>query len=371
MRPRDIHTLEDLRKIPIVAKQTLRTRPLKELMHDLFSPAYYGWNRTSGSTGEPFRFPVSSLTQILEDVRYSDFSRYRFFTWAGMPIEDVRKKMRIAQIRITPYPTHTYLFLPIAEALRNPGEALQRLEAFRPDVIEAMAALLVELARAAADRFNPLRCRYIVSYGEMLLPHQRKFIARAFGGEVYNHYGLEEVGVFGVECRLHQGFHVSEESHIVEVVDERGEPLPPGEIGRVIVTQFYNDVMPFIRYDTGDSGFVFRESCPCGLPAKRILIEGRRGAFLTVSSKKFHHIEFDGVMRHFSHAVLQYQAAKVAEHKIELRIVPAEGFHPAEIGRLQTRFREQLGIAPDIVIVKHLSISSRGKTSVLIDETIH
>jgi phenylacetate-CoA ligase len=38
----------------------------------------------------------------------------------------------------------------------------------------------------------------------------------------------------------------------VEVTDGAGRPLPPGEPGHLVMTDLHNQVMPFIRYDTGD-----------------------------------------------------------------------------------------------------------------------
>ena len=32
------------------------------------------------------------------------------------------------------------------------------------------------------------------------------------------------------------------------------EPVNPGELGRIVVTDFYNKAFPMIRYDTGDTG---------------------------------------------------------------------------------------------------------------------
>jgi len=46
--------------------------------------------------------------------------------------------------------------------------------------------------------------------------------------------------------------HVSADLVLVELVDDDGTPVPPGEEGRVVVTPFYGYATPLIRYDLGD-----------------------------------------------------------------------------------------------------------------------
>lgn len=65
------------------------------------------------------------------------------------------------------------------------------------------------------------------------------------------------------ECE-HGRLHVSMDFGIVEIVDEQGEPLPPGEEGRIVCTGLFNEVQPLIRYDIGDRGAWSTERCPCG-----------------------------------------------------------------------------------------------------------
>ena len=67
---------------------------------------------------------------------------------------------------------------------------------------------------------------------------------------------------------------------MIEVLNEAGKPVEPGETGEVVATSFYNYAMPFIRYATGD----FAElggPCPCGrvLPVLKRILGRRRNRF--------------------------------------------------------------------------------------------
>jgi phenylacetate-CoA ligase len=61
----------------------------------------------------------------------------------------------------------------------------------------------------------------------------------------------------------------------MEVVDRKtGEPVAPGELGTIVVTELTRWASPLIRYQTGDIGFIDEKKCECGLELPRM---GRRG----------------------------------------------------------------------------------------------
>ena len=55
------------------------------------------------------------------------------------------------------------------------------------------------------------------------------------------------------ECR-HRRLHVNADWYLVEPVDRRGTPVPPGRPSHTtLITNLANTVLPIIRYDIGDS----------------------------------------------------------------------------------------------------------------------
>src|SRR5207248_3298331 len=79
-------------------------------------------------------------------------------------------------------------------------------------------------------------------------PFMRTLIERVFQAPVFETYGSREFMLIGAECDKHTGLHLVPENHVVEVVDELGQPTPPGEEGNVVITDLTNYGMPFIRY---------------------------------------------------------------------------------------------------------------------------
>jgi phenylacetate-CoA ligase len=59
--------------------------------------------------------------------------------------------------------------------------------------------------------------------------------------------------------------HLADDGLIVEVVKD-GASAKPGEEGEIVVTELYGELMPLIRYRTGDRGVLSERSCSCGLP---------------------------------------------------------------------------------------------------------
>jgi phenylacetate-CoA ligase len=97
-------------------------------------------------------------------------------------------------------------------------------------------------------------------------------LERAWGCEVFNHYGMTEMGLgAAVDCRALAGYHIREADLYLEIVDpQSGRPLPAGETGEVVFTTLTRNGMPLVRYRTGDLSRFNPEPCPCGTVLKRL-----------------------------------------------------------------------------------------------------
>lgn len=95
-------------------------------------------------------------------------------------------------------------------------------------------------------------------------------VESAWGCQVYNHYGMTEMGLGGgVECQARYGYHLREADLYFEIVDpETGRTLADGERGEVVFSTLTRQGMPLIRYRTGDLSRFLPEPCPCGTVLK-------------------------------------------------------------------------------------------------------
>jgi phenylacetate-CoA ligase len=115
---------------------------------------------------------------------------------------------------------------------------------------------------------------------ERLYDEQREQIQSTFGCRVANGYGGRDAGFIAHQCPA-GGMHITAEDIIVEIVDNNGNPMPPGQSGEIVVTHLATADFPFIRYRTGDMGILDEDACPCGrgLPLLKE-IQGRSTDFV-------------------------------------------------------------------------------------------
>jgi phenylacetate-coenzyme A ligase PaaK-like adenylate-forming protein len=171
--------------------------------------------------------------------------------------------------------------LPVGESRSFPatlplGEIVAGLNAMQPEMIVVYASLLHQLAREAAAGRLRVAPRVISSTSEPLLPETRAAVAAVWDAPLVNGLGTTE-GLMGGSCRANRGIHLSDDLFVIEPVDARGNPVPPGErAAKMYVTNLYNRTQPLIRYELTDEVVVLDEPCPCGVTLLRIDdIQGR------------------------------------------------------------------------------------------------
>ncbi len=84
---------------------------------------------------------------------------------------------------------------------------------------------------------------------------------------VWDHHGMTETGPVTFECPVQRGtLHVIERSFIPEVLDPATlEPVPPGGVGELVLTNLGRTGSPLVRYRTGDTvRRALGPRCDCG-----------------------------------------------------------------------------------------------------------
>jgi phenylacetate-CoA ligase len=101
----------------------------------------------------------------------------------------------------------------------------------------------------------------------------RERLAAAMGVDVFNEYGMGEFLGPGMaaECPIKQGMHVWSDHLLVECVDpETLEPVGDGEPGELVWTSLTSDSTAMIRYRSRDISSLSWEPCACGRTHPRI-----------------------------------------------------------------------------------------------------
>lgn len=237
---------------------------------------------TSGSTGRPgiFLFDREEWLAVL-----AGFGRAH--EWAGLPVR-LTHRMKMAAISSTA-PQHMstqaggtlrgmgWWFPTLVMAANEPvASMVERLNAWQPEMMAAYASM----ARVLADEQLAGRLRiapeFVMVGSEVVTPETRRLIAEAWGSQPFEAYGVTEAGELAAECTQHRGLHLYEDLALIEVVDERNRPAPPGEYGaKILISAFASCTQPLIRYEVSDSLRLATEPCPCGRPFA--LIDSIRG----------------------------------------------------------------------------------------------
>lgn len=367
VKPNSIKSLSDIEKFPIIDKNNFLHSNVEDYIA-LERVMFHTWRYTSGTSGQPFSCVSIRNPNSLSHI----FLTYRFLFWNGFTIKQILNDIPFVSINIIEG-TGTYgprKIISYKDIIEPNLKLLKEVSEHKPLVIEAFPSSLIEYAKVI-KRYPTYRCttlKYAISYGEKLEMTQRNLIEEALGCEVYDRYGLEEFGTLGTECRLHDGFHINEESFFIEILDENNKPLPDLHPGKVVVTDFRNQVMPYLRYETGDIGYLRKDVCPCGIPTERLYVDGRLSEFLKLPHKKIHALEFYKIMSRYPGTVLQYQVTHKANYKILISLVTSAGSKDL-LNSIAERVRLLVGskYEVEIEIVSEIKKTAGGKVKLIIN----
>jgi phenylacetate-CoA ligase len=249
-------------KIPLLTKEELRQIP-PERFHDEFciqprTKVVEYW-RSGGATGRPLFYPRSA-----EDMQHNILIFERAWALIGAHADDC------AHISF-PLGVHPVAHLYARAAINlgigtvwcgagtnTPSETqLELIDHLKPTCWIGMASYglhLANLAEAKGFDLASSSVRKIIVAAEPLSPVKREKLERAWGAEVFDHFGMTEGALVSGEALGHHGLHVFADMFFTEVVDEKsGEPLADGEVGSLVVTPLWsNSMTPFLRWSSGD-----------------------------------------------------------------------------------------------------------------------
>ncbi|HAO93321.1 MAG: adenylyltransferase [Deltaproteobacteria bacterium GWC2_56_8] len=267
VRPEDIRTGADIRRIPILTKKEIR-----ENAGGLVSGRYRKEDlvsaKTGGSTGKSLTLYFDADCQEMRNAAAIRSDRWanwelgdkKAALWGNPPLADTLKKvLRNALV-------DRVIYLDTLNLNRKSmSDFVDIYKRYKPTVIFGHSHSLYIFAGFLRDnRISDLKPKGIISTSMMLMPHEREVIEEVFGCAVTNRYGCEEVGLISCECERHNGMHLNIDHLLVEFIKDDGAPAGEQEEGAIVVTDLINRGMPLIRYRIEDVGVYTERSCECG-----------------------------------------------------------------------------------------------------------
>jgi phenylacetate-CoA ligase len=157
----------------------------------------------------------------------------------------------------------------IAAGPGNTEQQIEAIQALKPSVYVGVPDYLkILLDKARETGKDATSFKKALVGGAALFPSLRSEYKQR-GVTTFQMYATADLGIIAYESPALDSMIV-DEGVIVEIVRPgTGDPVPPGEVGEVVVTSFNRDY-PMIRFGTGDLSAVLPGISPCGRTNMRI-----------------------------------------------------------------------------------------------------
>ena len=362
-------TSSTLHRLPILKKEALRRSPMG-LVPDRGQPvrgllSYF----SSGSTGTPIRAVCTRLGQ----QRFAAAREVRSYRWAGTSILRPRAMIGGQPVVSTGHARPPYYRYNFAERQVyfsayhiSPATVANYVEGFnryKPESVTGYAysqSLVALLMLEQGLRLN-VAPHAAVTSSERLTDHMRRTIRDAFGCRAYEEYGSVENCGLATECE-EGSLHVSPDFGIIEIVDSQGNPVGPGEEGRVVCTGLLNEAQLLIRYEIGDTATWSAKRCACGrdhLPVLEAITGRIEDVIVGPDGRELVRFHFVFVGLPY---VLEGQVIQETLHDFQVRVIADNGFGDEQVREIQKRFRDRLGpVNVAVERVSELQRTARGK----------
>ncbi|EOZ95652.1 putative capK protein, putative [Indibacter alkaliphilus LW1] len=359
-----------LSEFPILDKQTVREKidqlvTVKSL-HGLQAVM------SSGSTGPPSKVYFNK-----EEMAATRAVQLTWWSWAGYEYGNSILQTGVNLNRSREKRLKDLFFrTKYIEALKhNEQEILEELEGLRKapkDHYVAYASSLYLFAKTALENsILDIKFKSVISLGEKLLPNFREVIEKAFHCKVYDTYGSSEGLMVASQCS-HGSYHVMTPHVYLEIVDEKGNEVEPGEMGRVLLTGLDNFTTPLIRYEIGDLVIKSKKGkCDCGLDLPMIEeVLGRTTEFLKTPENKYITVQTVVRVLKFFPDVEQFTLIQKERNKFQLQYIASHELSESSQRNVQqsfnTLFKEDLIF--EFKLVEKLPRSKSGKFQLIIND---
>jgi phenylacetate-CoA ligase len=383
IKPRDIKSLADVRRLPFTDKTALRdTYPFG--MFAVSLDEVVRLHSSSGTTGKPIvvgytRGDINTWTELTARVSAS----------AGVHRGDLVDMSFLYGMFTGGWGMHYGIerlgatIIPAGSG--NTERHIMMMQDFGTTVLvstPSYALYLAEVGEGMGIDLRKLPLRLGLFGGEPSSAVARREIEARLGIHATDNYGLSEVmgpGVSG-ECECSSGLHIAEDHVLWELVDpETGEPVEEGQQGELVFTSLTKEAFPVLRYRTHDLTTVTTERCECGRTLARMQpVRARTDDMLIIRGVNVFPSQIEDVIFRIEGVRPHYLIVVERKHgldDLEVRLEVAEevfsdimadmvAFQKDVADRLQT----VVGLRAKITLVEPGSIErSMGKTTHVLD----
>ncbi len=385
VRPEDIKTLADLKKLPFTVKNDLRdnypfglfTVPMEEIVRVHASSGTTGKPTVVGYTQKDIETWAGVMARALVcagahrgDMVHNAYG-YGLFT-GGLGAHYGAERLGAAVIPVSGGNTKRQITI-----MKDFGSTvLLSTPSYALNLAETMDALGVDP--------KSLSLRVGIFGAEPWSENMREEVERKLNLKAVDIYGLSEVMGPGVamEClQTEHGMHVFEDHFLPEIIDpDTGEVLPEGEKGELVFTTLTKEAFPIIRYRTKDISRLIYEPCGCGRTLVRMeKVTGRTDDMLIIRGVNVFPSQVEHVLMSIEGVEPHYQIVVEREGNLDTMMVlveVSEDIFSDEIRVLENlsrtieaEIKDLLGVTCKVRLVEPKTIQrSEGKAQRVIDK---
>lgn len=234
---------------------------------------------------------------------------------------------------------------------RDADDRAKYLDALQAEVYAGDPLSFAELLQLPVSH----RPRALLSTSMTLLPGLRQQLEQRFAAPVLDLYSMNEAGPIAVFDPAHQAHVLLQPQLYVEILDERGHPLPLGQQGEITLTGGFNFCLPLLRYRTGD----YASLQSCGSEWVLRDLAGRPPVrYRRADGSVFNNVELTHALRPLGLA--QWQVHQFLDGSVRVRVGPRERGALTEVERvlnqvfgpalrLQVEIHAQLGNGQKVI----------------------
>lgn len=210
----------------------------------------------------------------------------------------------------------------------------------------------------------------VITSSEKLTAHMRDTFRAVYGCKTYDSWsGVEACGLVS-ECE-HGSLHISPDLGILELIDDEGKPVKPGETGEVVCTGLINFDQPLIRYRIGDRMQLGEDKCACGreMPVIKEIIGRVEDTVIGKDGRAM--VRFHGIFVGLPN-VVEAQVIQEDYGIFTIKAVTTGTLTEKEITTIRQRMESQLGqIQVSVEPVLSIPRNANGKFQAVISKVKH
>lgn len=324
LKPEDIKTKHDLKKLPFIDKFIVKDHFDKFIAKNkinMFSNTAY----TSGTNGTPCKF-----LRDYNSINFENAAIWRQWKIAGdSGLKRITLRGDIV-IPVSQVEAPFWKYNPADKELimssyhlseKNAGIYINKILKFKPDILYALSSTANLLANYFEEHSINYTFKAIFTSSDSISSLQKEHTEKVFNSKIYDWYGQSE-RVVGIGQCEYGTYHINEDYSIVELIKSDLGYEPVG-------TNLVNYLMPLIRYKTGDNVFLSSERCLCGRHFRAVenFLGRKSGYILSPEGTK---ITLCNLIPRRVENIVESQFYQEKQGEVIINIVPTQNFNQAD-----------------------------------------